>query len=183
MDEKPNIQALKRRAGHAVSSDKKLIRGIESTYRRNGAANLFAALEAATGKIHGKTAAPCQKTKKGFIEFMDGLLMELPSAEEYHAILDNHSIHKRHDAWLEKHKNAFFHYTPTSASWMNMVEVWFGILARKSLRGKSFSSTEELCMHIGKYIEAYNPTAKPFTWRKREVKGAQLSNKTDNFCN
>ena len=183
VDEKPNIQALGRRAGYAVSSDKKLVKGIESTYKRNGTANLFAALEVATGKIHGKTTDPGQKTKKGFLEFMDDLLRELPEAEEYHAILDNHSIHKGHGAWLAQHKNVFFHYTPTKASWMNMVEIWFGILSRKSLRGRGFSSVEELCRHIGEFIEAYNPTAKPFTWRKREVKGAQLSNKTDNFCN
>jgi transposase len=62
--------------------------------------------------------------------------------------MDNHSIHKRHDLWLDEHPNVFFHYTSTSASWLNMVEIWFGILTLKSLRGASFSSTQELGAHI-----------------------------------
>ena len=107
----------------------------------------------------------------------------MQGAEEYHIILDNHSIHKRHEVWLLEHENVFFHYTPTYASWMNMVEIWLGILARKSLRGASFATTEALCGHIRKYIEAYNKTAKPFVWRKREVKGAQLKNNLRNLCN
>jgi transposase len=183
VDEKPNIQALEFRTGYAVSSDKKLIRGIESSYKRNGTANLFAALEVATGRIYGKTTDSGQKTKKGFLAFMEELLRELPSAEEYHVILDNHAIHKRHEVWLLEHENVFFHYTPTYSSWMNMVEIWLGILSRKSLRGASFATTEALCGHIRKYIEAYNKTAKPFVWRKREVKGAQLKNNLRNLCN
>jgi transposase len=77
----------------------------------------------------------------------------------------------------------FFHYTPTSASWLNMVEIWFGILSRKSLSGKSFSSTDELGSHIEKFINSYNETARPFIWRKREVRGGQLRDKACNFCN
>jgi transposase len=183
IDEKPNIQALERRAGYAVSSDGKLVRGMGSTYRRNGTLNLFAALEVATGRVHAKTTDPGQKTKKGFVAFMGDLLRELPEAEEYHVVMDNHAIHKRHEAWLLEHPNVFFHYTPTSASWLNMVEIWLGILTRKSLRGASFGNTRELCRHIGKFVKSYNLTAKPFVWRKREVRGAQLSNKADNFCN
>jgi transposase len=183
VDEKPNIQALKFRTGYAVSSDRKLVRGLESTYKRNGTVNLFAALEVATGRIHGKPTGSDQKTKKGFLSFMEDLLIELPNAEEYHVILDNHSIHKRHELWLSTHENVFFHYTPTSASWLNMVEIWLGILTRKSLRGASFANTEALSEHIGKFIEAYNLGAKPFIWKKREIKGAQLTNNIRNFCN
>jgi len=183
VDEKPNMQALEFRTGYAVSSDRKLIRGLQSTYKRNGTVNLFAALEVATGKIHGKPTDSSQKNKQGFLAFMDELLAELPNAEEYHVILDNHSIHKRHELWLEEHKSVFFHYTPTSASWLNMVEIWLGILARKSLHGASFASTEGLSEHIRKFIEDYNQTAKPFVWKKRDVRGAQLTNNMRNFCN
>lgn len=183
VDEKPNIQALERLTGYAVSSDRKLVRALESTYKRNGTANLFAALEVSTGQIRSKTTEPSQKTKKGFLEFMDELLLELPESEEYHVIMDNHSIHKRHGLWLENHPNVFFHYTPTSASWLNMVEIWFGILTLKSLRGASFSSTQDLCSHIKAFQEAYNKTARPFIWKKREVRGAQLTNSIRNFCN
>lgn len=183
VDEKPNIQALERRTGYAVSSDKKLIQGIESTYKRNGTVNLFAALEVSTGYIHGKVTPPEEKTKSGFISFMNKLLADLPQTGEYHVIMDNHSIHKRHGAWLDNHPNVFLHYTPTSASWLNMVEIWFGILTRKSLRKKSFSDTEELARHIESFIHAYNGAARPFVWRKREIKGSQLKNNAQNFSN
>jgi len=183
VDEKPNVQALERRAGYVFSSDGKLVRGLGSTYRRNGTVNLYAALEVATGRVHAKTTGPEQKTKKGFTAFMEDLLRELPDADEYHVVMDNHAIHKRHEAWLAGHPDVFFHYTPTSASWLNMVEIWLGILTRKSLRGASFADTKALCRHIGKFVKGYNLTAKPFVWRKREVRGTQLSNKADNFCN
>jgi len=183
VDEKPNIQALERRTGYAISSDRKLIRAMEGTYKRNGTLNLFAALDVATGQIHGKTTEPAKKTKKGFVEFMDELLLDLPESGEYHVIMDNHSIHKRHGLWLDAHPNVFFHYTPTSASWLNMVEIWFGILTLKSLRGMSFSSTKELGAHIKAFQKAYNATAQPFIWKKREIRGAQLVNSIKNFCN
>jgi transposase len=183
VDEKPNIQALERLTGYAVSSDKKLVQGIESTYKRNGTRNLFAALEVASGHINGQVTPPGEKTKSGFLTFMDSVIRGLPEIEEYHVIMDNHSIHKRHESWLSKHPNVFFHYTPTSASWLNMVEIWFGILSRKSLRKKSFSGTDELTVHIERFINIYNETAKPFVWRKREIKGTQLTNNARNFSN
>lgn len=183
VDEKPNMQALERLTGYAVSSDRKLVKGLESTYKRHGTLNLFAALDVASGMIHGKVTPAPEKTKKGFLAFMEELLPELPSGLQYHVIMDNHSIHRRHEAWLLNHENVFFHYTPTSASWLNMVEIWFGILGRKSLRGKSFSSTEEMTGHIESFITSYNQNAQPFTWRKREVRGAQLKNNIHNFCN
>jgi transposase len=145
--------------------------------------NLFAALEVATGRVHARTTGQDQKTKKGFLAFMDDLIAELPGAEGYHVVVDNHSIHKRHGAWLAGHPGVFFHYTPTSASWMNMVEIWLGILTRKSLRGASFEDTRALCRHIARFVEAYNETAKPFVWRKRDVRGAQLTDSLHNFCN
>ena len=183
IDEKPNIQALERLCGYAVSSDGKLIRGWESTYKRNGTLNLFAALDVATGMINGQVTESAEKTKKGFLKFMEELLKELPIVNEYHVIMDNHSIHKRHEEWLNEHLNVFFHYTPTSASWLNMVEIWFGILCRKSLSGKSFESTGVLGKHIEDFITSYNENAHPFTWRKREVHGSQLQNNARNFCN
>ncbi len=183
VDEKPNMQTLERLRGYAVSSDKKLIHGLESTYKRNGTLDLFAALEVATNLVHTEGTEPSRKTKKGFLSFMDELLVDLPEAAEYHVILDNHSIHKRHSLWLENHPNVFFHYTPTSASWLNMVEIWFGILRLKSLQGQSFSSTESLGKHIKRFQAAYNKATQPFVWRKRNIRGVQLSNSIHNFCN
>lgn len=180
IDEKPSIQALERATGYVQTSNGKIVRGYKSTYKRHGTLNLFAALAIATGAIHGKITK--QKRRVEFLEFMDELAAHWPADTEIHVILDNYCIHKRCDAWLEAHPNVFFHFTPTSASWLNQVEIWFGIFSRKALRGANFKNTEELRKAIEEYIEAYGPTAKPFVWRKREVKGSQLRNTIVNLC-
>ena len=81
---------------------------------------------------------------------------------------------------LAKNKNVHFHFTPTSASWLNQVEIWFGIFSRKALRGASFTSPQELRQRI---VNCYNPDSKPFKWRKIEVKGAQLKDSIENLTN
>ena len=183
VDEKPSIQALSRSTGYVITNNGKIARGMKSTYRRNGTLNLFAALKVATGQIYAKPT----KTKKrvDFLFFMDELLKELSLSREtqIHVILDNYCIHKRCTEWLERNPNVHFHFTPTSASWLNQIEIWFGILSRKVLRGASFDSTERLAGAIKEYISYYNQGAKPFVWRKREVKGAQLRDTVTNLCN
>jgi transposase len=181
VDEKPSIQALERATGYVLTSSGKIVRGMKSTYKRHGTLNLFAALEVATGAIH--TQITKQKRRVEFLAFMDKVVAEFPEDQELHVILDNYCIHKKNDAWLEAHSNVFFHYTPTSASWLNQVEIWFGIFSRKALRGANFCNTEQLRQAIEDYVEAYGPTAKPFVWRKRDVKGAQLKNTIVNLCN
>ncbi|MBF0510400.1 MAG: IS630 family transposase [Deltaproteobacteria bacterium] len=181
VDEKPSIQALERSTGYVHTSNGKIVRGLKSTYKRHGTLNLFAALEVATGAIHTQTTQ--LKRRVEFIEFMDQVMAEVPQDKEIHVILDNYCIHKRNDTWLAAHPNVFFHYTPTSASWLNQVEIWFGILSRKALRGASFQNVEQLCQAIKDYVMAYSQNAKPFIWRKREVKGSQLRNTIANLCN
>jgi transposase len=183
VDEKPSMQALSRTTGYVKTRNGKVMTAIKSTYRRNGTQNLFAALEVATCIIHGKTTK--YKKRVDFLAFMDELLEELPQNEEgeYHVILDNYCIHKKNDDWLAKHKNVFFHFTPTSASWLNQVEIWFNIMSRKVLRGANFDSTQLLCDAIRKYIDAYNQSADPFVWKKREVKGTQIKDTIANLCN
>lgn len=109
IDEKPQMQALSRTTGFVKTQDGDIVRAYKSTYKRNGTLNLFGALEIAAGKIHGK----CTKYKKraDFLQFMDELLLELPSGENitYHVILDNYCIHKRCDEWLAQHPNVEFH--------------------------------------------------------------------------
>ena len=114
---------------------------------------------------------------------MDQVVSELPRDKEVHVISDNYSIHKKNDEWLEAHPSVNFHYTPTSASWLNMVEIWFGIFTRKALRGANFRSIKDLRKAIEAFIAAYGPTAKPFVGRKRDVKGSQLRNTLVNLCN
>lgn len=180
VDEKPSIQALERATGYVETSSGKIVRGLKSTYRRHGTLNLFAALQVATGHIHSNTTS--LKRREEFLQFMDQVVEETATDKELHVILDNYCTHKKCDEWLAKHPNVHFHYTPTSASWLNLVEVWFGIMSRKALRSASFKSVKELKDAIEEFIAVYNPKAKPFKWRKREVKGSQLRDTIVNLC-
>lgn len=174
VDEKPSIQALKRANGYVETDSGKIVRGCKSTYKRHGTLNLFAALQVATGLIQTNTTT--LKRREELLQFMDQIVADTPADRQLHVILDNYCTHKRCDAWLARHPNVHFHFTPTSASWLNQVEIWFGILTRKALRGASFKNVTELRQAIAAFIAAYNPKAKPFKWRKREVKGSQLRN-------
>jgi transposase len=181
VDEKPSIQALERKTGYVHTSSGKIVRGIKSTYKRHGTINLFAALNVATGAIHSKVTAV--KKRADFQAFLDDVVADVPATQEIHVILDNYATHKKNDDWLALHPNVHFHFTPTSASWLNQVEIWFGIFTRKSLSGASFQSTEQLTQAIEAFVTRYNETAAPFVWRKREVRGAQLRNTIVNLRN
>jgi transposase len=181
VDEKPSIQALERKMGYIKTDSGKIIRAYKSTYKRHGTLNLFAALEVSTGKIHGKVTDA--KKRLDFQNFMDEIVAEYSPDQELHVVMDNYSTHKKNEMWLARNKNVHFHFTPTSASWLNQVEIWFGIFSRKALRGASFTSPQELRQRIEDFIERYNPDSKPFKWRKREVKGAQIKDNIDNLRN
>jgi len=126
IDEKSQIQALDRtQPGLPLKKG----RGATMThdYKRNGTTTLFAALNVATGKIHGKHAK--RRRRKEFLAFMNDVVDTYPD-QEIHVILDNLNTHKpKNDRWLPRHKNVHFHFTPTSASCLNQVEIWFSILA------------------------------------------------------
>jgi len=181
VDEKPAIQALERKIGYVKTQNKQVVRGLNSTYKRHGTINLFAALEVVSGSVRGKTSE--SKKKADFLLFLEEITSEYPVEQELHVIADNHSIHKRIDAWLECHPNVHIHYTPTSASWLNMIEIWFSIFTRKVLRGASFTCVDELVSKIRLFIEAYSETAHPFIWRKREVVGSQIRDSVRNLYN
>jgi transposase len=123
------------------------------------------------------------KKRPDFQSFLDDIVADVPEDKDIHVILDNYCTHKKNEEWLALHTNVHFHFTPTSASWLNQVEIWFGILSRKTLSGASFTSTEQLVQAIEAFIASYNETASPFVWRKREVRGAQLRNTIANLCN
>lgn len=196
VDEKPSIQALSRTVGFVRLNNGKEVRAMKSTYERNGTCNLFAALSVATGKVNGKVTKT--KTRRDFLEFMDDLLKDLqrpdveegqkPDVEEkksdtkeYHVILDNLSTHKNCTEWLEAHPDVTFHFTPTGASWLNQVEIWFNIMTRKVLRGASFGGTESLTDALMCYIKGYNESSKPFEWKKRDVRGSQIRDTLSNL--
>lgn len=182
VDEKPSIQALQRPSGYVETDSGAVVRAMKSTYKRNGTLNLFAALEIATGQIHARTTE--KKKREDFRSFLDGVIAELPSDKEIHVILDNYCTHKRNDDWLAKYDGRIqFHFTPTSASWLNQIEIWFGLLTRKALRGASFSRKDQLRSAIEAFVAKTNENPKPFHWRKREVKGSQLRNTIVNLRN
>jgi transposase len=172
VDEKPSIQALERKTGYIQTRDGKLQRAYKSTYKRNGTLNLFAALNIAIGNAKAKTTK--YKTREDFIEYMKEVVAEYTKDQEIHVILDNYATHKKNQTWLVSNPNVHFHFTPTSASWLNQVEIWFGIFSKKSLEGSSHVSIEALSEHIIAYVTNYNMACKPFTWRKREVRGTQI---------
>jgi transposase len=182
VDEKPSIQAIQRPSGYVETDSGAVVRAMKSTYKRNGTLNLFAALEIATGQVYVQTTE--QKKREDFRRFLDSVVAELPVSREIHVILDNYCTHKKNDDWLAKYEGrVHFHFTPTSASWLNQIEIWFGLLTRKALRGASFSSKDQLRAAIEAFVARTNDNPKPFHWRKREVKGSQLRNTIINLCN
>ena len=182
VDEKPSIQAIERPSGYVETDNGDVVRALRSTYKRHGTLNLFAALEVGTGQVHAKITD--LKKRKDFQNFLDGVLAELPPDKEIHVILDNYSTHKKNDDWLAKFLGRVrFHFTPTSASWLNQIEIVFSLLQRKTLNGGSFNSKEQLREAIEAFIKRHNERAKPFRWRKREVKGSQLRNTIVNLRN
>jgi len=98
--------------------------------------------------------------------------MDYPNSGVVNIRLNTHK--PKRDMWLARHKNVYFHYTPTHASWLNQVEVWFSILMRAALRGASFTSPKEVRTAIDRFVAAYNPQAHPFEWRKEVVHPADL---------
>ena len=169
------------RDGTVQTSSGKIVQGMKSTYKRHGTVNLFAALEVASGIIRGKITQA--KKRADSQAFMEDVIADQPSERQIYVILDNLSNHKRNDEWLAAHPLVIFQFTPTSASWLNQVEIWFGIFQRKTLRSASFASIDQLVRAIRDFTAAYNENAVPFVWRKREVKGSQLCNTIVNLRN
>jgi transposase len=167
IDEKPSIQALERAQGYLKLPNGRALTGQSHDYKRHGTTTLFAALEVATGKI---TAAHTKRRRRvEFLGFMNGVVKAHPG-RELHVILDNLNTHKKNEHWLKKHPNVKFHFTPTRASWLNQVEIWFSILQGQSLSGASFTAVSQLQEHIDAFIRAYNEKAEPFTWTKKKVR-------------
>ena len=167
VDEKPHIQALERAQGWLRLPDGRALTGFAHEYRRHGTTTLFAALEVATGLV--QTGHYARRRRLEFLDFMNDVVAAHPDTE-LHVVLDNLNTHKpKHDAWLARHPAVRFHFTPTHASWLNQVEVWFSILKRRALDGASHTSPAQVRDAIDRFVAAYNETAAPFHWQKREV--------------
>ena len=164
LDEKTQIQALNR-----TQPQLPLRPGLPARqthdYRRNGLTSLYAALEVASGRVIGECRE--QHTGLDFIGFLNRVQRSY-RRQELHVIMDNSSTHTTPavQAWLERHPWVHFHFTPKGASWINLIEAWFGILTRKSIRRGSFDTVRALVKHILSYITHWNQHPTPFVWTK-----------------
>jgi len=124
-----------------------------------------------------------RRRRRDFLAFMNEVVAAYPQ-RELHVIVDNLNTHKpRQDHWLRQHPHVHLHFTPTHASWLNQVEVWFSLLARQALRGASFTSVRQLREAIDAFISLYNPQAVPFEWSKREVRSVEPKHKYADLIN
>jgi transposase len=165
VDEKSQIQALDR-----TQPILPLAPGVAERrthdYMRHGTTTLFAALDMATGKVIGELHRRHRATE--FLQFLRTIDANVPAALDVHLIMDNYGTHKTPSvrAWFAKHARFHAHFTPTSASWLNMVERWFGLLSDKQIKRGTHRSTVELEKAIRNYLATHNDKPHPFVWTK-----------------
>lgn len=164
VDEKSQIQALDRTAPMLPMR----IGDIEKRthdYKRHGTTTLFAALEIATGHVTG--AVKPKHRRQEFLAFLRQIDRAYPDVE-LHLVMDSYATHKTPEVrdWLEKHPRFHVHFTPTSGSWLNLVEVWFGIIDKQAIRRGIFTSVKDLNAKIRQFITGWNDRKHPFVWTK-----------------
>ena len=164
VDEKSQIQALNRTQKTLPMQPGRAEQRTHD-YVRHGTATLFAALEIATGKVTGL----CKQRHRHqeFLAFLKHVARAYPDVE-LHLVMDNYSTHKHATvkAWLAANPRIHVHFTPTSGSWLNLVEVWFGIIERQAIRRGSFPSVRDLMTKIREFITGWNHRKHPFIWTK-----------------
>ena len=165
VDEKSQIQALDRTAPVLPMLPGTPARASHD-YVRAGTSSLYAALNLTTGKVIGSLHARHRAIE--FKKFLQTLDHEVPADLDVHVVLDNASTHKTPAVkrWLKRHPRFHLHFTPTSASWLNMVERFFAEITRKRIRRGAFKSVAELESAIMEYLEKHNADPKPFIWTK-----------------
>jgi transposase len=165
IDEKSQIQALDRT--HPGLPLKPCKCGtMTHDYKRHGTTTLFAALNVLDGVVIGRCMQ--KHTHQEFIRFLNAVEREVPVGKIVHAILDNYATHKHPKAreWLVRHPRWVFHFTPTSASWLNAGENFFSVLTRRRIRRGVFRSIVDLQAAINRYLDEHNAHPKPFVWTK-----------------
>lgn len=163
VDEKSQIQALNR-TQPTLPMGLGYVEGYTHDYVRHGTTTLFAALDVATGKVIGK----CSKRHRHqeFLAFLRLIDKETPPELDLHLVLDNYATHKhpKVGARLAKRPRFHLHFTPTSASWLNQVERWFGLISQRAIKRGSFDSVAQLVKTIEGFIANHNASASPFVW-------------------
>lgn len=165
VDEKSQIQALNRtQPGLPLTFGKPSTRTHD--YARHGTTSLFAALDVATGKVIGQLKRRHRSAE--FLQFLNAIDAAVPADQDIHLIMDNYGTHKTEKvrAWFTAHPRYHVHFTPTSASWLNLVERFFGQISEKWIKRNAHTSVADLEQSIRDYIEQHNTNAKPFVWHK-----------------
>ena len=164
VDEKSQIQALDRTAP-MLPMQPGLPERRTHDYVRHGTTTLFAALEIATGQV--TAAVKPRHRHQEFLAFLKQVARAYPECE-LHLVMDNYAAHKRVEIrdWLATNPRIQVHCTPTSGSWLNLVEVWFGIIERQAIRRGTFRSVKDLNAKIRAFIDGWNDRAHPFVWTK-----------------
>ena len=163
IDEKSQIQALDRtQPGLPIKPGK--CATMTHDYKRHGTTTLFAALNVLDGVVLGRCMQ--QHRHQEFIRFLNAIENEVPAGKVIHAILDNYAAHKQPNVlkWIADHPRWTFHFTPTSASWLNAVEGFFSAITRRRIRRGAFHSVDHLQNAIARYIDAHNSDCRPFVW-------------------
>ena len=165
VDEKSSIQALDR-TQPGLPLKKGRAETMTHDYKRHGTSTLFAALEVQTGQIIGQ----CKKRHRHqeFLSFLKAVEKQTPPDKALHIIVDNYATHKHEKVknWLKRNKRVELHFIPTSSSWLNLVERFFGIITEKQIRRGVFTSVAELEEKIMQFIESHNESPQPFVWTK-----------------
>ncbi|MGO9971342.1 MAG: IS630 family transposase [Solirubrobacteraceae bacterium] len=178
VDEKSQIQALDRAAPTLPMLPGTPARATHD-YQRNGTSSLFAALDTASGKVIGSLHSRHRAIE--FKKFLQTIDRQVPADLEVHLILDNYSTHKTPmiKRWIVAHPRFHFHFTPTGASWLNLVERWFGELTARKIKRGAHRSVRELNADIRDWLEHWNENPKPYVWTKT---ADQILETIANYC-
>jgi len=156
------IQALERTAP-LLPLKRGYVEGVAHDYLRHGTTTLFAALDVQSGVF---TLCKRRHRHEGFLSFLRHLDTEVPPGLDVHLIMDNYATnrHPKVCEWLAKRPRYHVHFTPTHSSWLNQVEIWFGLITRQAIRRGSFQTVRALIQRIMDYVTRYNRTSRPFAW-------------------
>src|SRR6202165_4889355 len=163
VDEKSQIQALDR-TQPVLPMGLGYVEGVTHDYVRHGTTTLFAALDIASGQV--LTSCKRRHRHQEYLAFLKEVDQSVPPNLDIHLVVDNYATHKhpRVKQWLAAHPRYQVHYTPTYASWLNQVEIWFHLITQRAIRRGPFRSVKDLIAKIDSYVQQYNPKAPPFVW-------------------
>jgi putative transposase len=178
VDEKSQIQALDR-TQPMLPMGLGYVEGVTHDYVRHGTTTLFAALDIASGQV--LTRCTPRHRHQEFLKFLTLIDDSIPAPLDIHLVIDNYATHKHPKVrrWLASRPRFHVHYTPTYASWLNQVEIWFNLITQQAIRRGTFHSVKALVRKINAFVSQYNPNSKPFVWT---ATADSILQKTERIC-